>query len=156
MSRLWLALSLLFLAAPAGPRAAGPAGQWVVVTAPAFRKAVEPLCEHRKAQGLCVVAVRTDDVLDAKAIRAGAASKLREHINKLCRGHEGPSYVLLVGAIEAGALKEAEKKVVPALAGTAGRMNGQPTDNGCGQPRLPKSRPRGRPPPGQNRQQGGR
>jgi hypothetical protein len=140
MSCLGLALSLLSLAPAAGPRAAEPAGQWVVVTAPAFRRAVEPLCAHRKAQGMRVVVVQTDDVLDAQEVRAGAAGKLRQHINKLCSEHKGPSYVLLVGAIEAGTLEQAEKKVVPALAGTAGRMKGQSTDNGYGCPdggRLP-------------------
>jgi hypothetical protein len=109
-----------------------PAGQWIVVTAPAFRKAVEPLCERRKGQGMRVVVVQTTDMLDAGAIRAGDARKLREHINKLCREHKGPSYVLLVGAIESGRLMEPEKTVLPALAGTAGRMKDQPSDNGYG------------------------
>jgi hypothetical protein len=106
--------------------------QWVVVTAPAFRKAVEPLAEHRKAQGFKVVVVETTDMLDAQQIRGGDATKLREHVNKLCRDHKGTSYVLLVGAVEAGKLEQPEKKVLPPLRGTVGRMKGEPSDNGYG------------------------
>ncbi|HEY7428159.1 MAG TPA: C25 family cysteine peptidase [Gemmataceae bacterium] len=109
-----------------------PAAQWIVVTAPSFRKAVEPLCAQRKNQGLHVVIVQTTDVLTDEEVRAGKARKLREHINKLCREYKGPSYVLLVGAIESGHLTEPEKKVLPALPGTAGRMKDQPSDNGYG------------------------
>jgi hypothetical protein len=127
MLRYGLAVSVFLLAS-----LSAPAAQWIVVTAPAFRKAVEPLCEQRKGQGMRVVVVQTTDVLDADAIRAGDARKLREHINKLCREHKGPSYVLLVGAVEAGRLTEPEKKVLPALSGTAGRMKDQPSDNGYG------------------------
>jgi hypothetical protein len=111
---------------------AAPAGQWIVVTAPAFRKTIEPLCEQRKSQGLRVIVVQTTDVLSGEEIREGDARKLREHVNKLCREYKGPSYVLLVGAIESGRLAEPEKKVLPALVGTVGRMKGQPSDNGYG------------------------
>lgn len=114
------------------PAHAAPAMQWVVVTAPAFRQAIEPLCQQRKLQGFHVVVVQTTDVLRAADLRANDGRKLREHINKLCREHKGPSYVLLVGAIEAGRLTESEKKVLPALSGTIGRMKGQPSDNGYG------------------------
>ncbi|MGH7172081.1 MAG: C25 family cysteine peptidase, partial [Gemmataceae bacterium] len=126
----WAVVALLIAALPVC--AAPEAGQWIVVTAPAFRKAVEPLCEQRKKQGLHVVVVQTSDVLRREDIRAGRAEKLRKHINKLCSDHKGPSYVLLVGAIESGRLAEPEKKVLPALAGTIGRMKGQPSDNGYG------------------------
>lgn len=111
---------------------AAPAGQWIVVTAPAFRNALEPLCQHRKEQGLRVTVLQTTDVLEDAAIRAGEAGKLRDHIHKLCRDGEGPSFVLLVGAIETGGLTEPEKKVVPALTGTVGRMKEQPSDNAYG------------------------
>jgi hypothetical protein len=138
MSRCWFALvALLFLPRTGG---AAPAEQWIVVTAPAFRAAVEPLCEHRKAQGMQVVVVPVDEVLTAKEIRAVDAGKLRDRVHKLCREHTGPSYVLLVGATEVGNLPDAEKKVVPALQGTIGRMKGQPSDNGYGcldEKRLP-------------------
>ncbi len=130
MLRYGWTIAALFIAAL--PACAAPAAQWIVVTAPAFRKTIEPLCEQRKQQGLHVVVVPSTDVLRADEIRAGEARKLREHINKLCRDHKGPSYVLLVGAIEAGRLAEPEKTVLPALSGTVGRMKGQPSDNGYG------------------------
>jgi hypothetical protein len=140
MSRSWLALGLLLPMPSAVPAAAPSPGQWVVVTAPAFRQAVEPLAEHRKAQGFRVVVVQTTDVLSADEIRCGDAARLRDHVHKLCRDHAGPSYVLLVGAIEDSRVDDAEKKVLPACCGTAGRMKGQPSDNAYGCPgggRLP-------------------
>jgi hypothetical protein len=106
--------------------------QWIVVTAPAFRKAVEPLCQERKNQGFHVVVVQTTDILSRDDIRAGRGNKLREHINKLCRDHQGSSYVLLVGALASEHLQDPENKVLPALSGTVGRMTGQPSDNGYG------------------------
>lgn len=126
----WAVAALLIAALPV--RAAAEAGQWIVATAPAFRKAIEPLCEQRNSQGFRVVVVETTDILRREDTRAGRAQLLREHINKLCRTYKGPSYVLLVGAIESEKLEEAENKVLPTLAGTAGRMNGQPSDNGYG------------------------
>src|SRR5579875_1938716 len=106
----------------AAPVSAAAEPQWIVVTAPAFRKAVEPLCQQRKSQGLHVVVVRTTDVLSRDDIRAGRGNKLREHINKLCRDHHGPSYVLLVGTLSTERLDQAERIVLPALFGTVGRM----------------------------------
>jgi len=130
MLRYGLTLTVFLLASL--PASAAPAKQWIVVTAPAFRKAIEPLCQQRKAQGLRVLVVPTTEVLSANEIRAGDSRKLCEHINKLCREHQGPSFVLLVGAIEGGRLPEPETKVLPALTGTMGRMKGQPSDNGYG------------------------
>ncbi len=130
MFRYGWPIALLLLASTSA--CAAPQGQWVIVTAPAFKKAVEPLCEQRKAQGLQVVLVQTTDVLSPKEILTGDARKLRAHINKLCREHHGPSFVLLVGAIESGRLTEPESKVLPALRGTIGRMKGQPSDNAYG------------------------
>lgn len=106
--------------------------RWVVVAAPAFRDAVEPLCAHRRAQGFDVVALRTTDVLSADEVRGDDGRKLAERVRRLCAEHKGPSCVLLVGAVEAGRLAEAEQKVVPALRGSVSRMKGQPTDNGYG------------------------
>jgi hypothetical protein len=130
MFRYGWPIALLLLAS--APVCATPPGQWIVVTAPAFRKAVEPLCEQRKGQGLQVVLVQTTDVLTAKEILTADARKLREHINKLCHDYKGPSFVLLVGAIESGNLAEPEKKVLPPFLGTIGRMKGQPSDNAYG------------------------
>jgi hypothetical protein len=126
----WAVVALLIATFPAC--AAAEVGQWIVVTAPAFRKAIEPLCEQRKSQGLRVVVVQTTDVLGRDDIRAGRSLLLREHINKICRNFEGPSYVLLVGALPSERSEEPEIKVLPALAGTIGRMKGQPSDNGYG------------------------
>ena len=39
--------------------------------APAFRAALQPLCDHRQVQGLRVVVVQTSDVLDPREIKAG-------------------------------------------------------------------------------------
>jgi hypothetical protein len=111
-----------------------PQTQWVVVTAPAFRTAVEPLCAQRKAQGLRVAVVQTTDILSERQVCDGEAEKLRRHVGQLCRDFKGKSYVLLVGAVAAGDLEKADQKVTPALAGTAGRMKGQPSDNGYGLP----------------------
>ena len=125
------ALSVLMLAA-AAPAADAPAPQWVVVVAPAYRDAVRPLVEHRKAQGFRTRPVLTTDVLTAEEIAAGDARKLRTHVNKLCRDYRGSSYVLLVGAVAANTPKEAGRTVVPPLDGGVGRMKGQPSDNGYG------------------------
>jgi hypothetical protein len=138
---LWTALALLF--SPSDPlpaRPPEPAGQWIVVTAPAFRAALEPLCVHRRAEGLRVVVLQTTDVLPEEQILRGEAGKLRDRVHKLCRDWAGPSSVLLVGAIEAGRLGDAGRKVLPPGRGTAGRMKDQPTDNAYGCPgggRLP-------------------
>jgi Peptidase family C25 len=132
MLRFWLTITALLAVVVPAPAAPPLKGQWIVVTAPAFRDAVAPLWEHRQADGLQVVVVATSDVLSPKEIQSGDGGKLREHIAKLCRAHQGPSYVLLVGAIEAGKLADAEKKVVPTVPGSAGRMKGQPSDNAYG------------------------
>lgn len=132
MGRIGCVAALLLVAVVPAPAAPQDKGQWIVVTAPAFREAIEPLRQHRQADGLHVEVVATSDVLSRDEIKSGAGGKLREHVAKLCRAHKGPSYVLLVGAIEAGQLVDADKKVVPALAGTTGRMKGYPSDNSYG------------------------
>jgi hypothetical protein len=130
MRRCLLLFALLFL--PAGAGAAEAPARWVVVTAPAFRSAVEPLAAWRRATGLDVQVVQTTDVLSEKQVILGEAGKLREQVNKLCREAKGACYVLLVGAVEPGHLEDAAAKVVPALRGSVGRMKGQPSDNGYG------------------------
>jgi Peptidase family C25 len=127
-------LVLLCLLSPllSASAADAPQAQWILVTAPAFRDALQPLCDHRKEQGMRVVVVQTTDVLTAKEVRNLDAVKLREHVGKLCRDHQGPSYVILVGAVESGTLTEPEKKVLPPLVGSVGRMKGQPSDNAYG------------------------
>ena len=132
--RLSACLLVTVLACVPARAAEEPAGQWIVVTAPAYRDAIEPLCEQRKSQGLHVTTVQTTDDLAKKEILAGDAEKLRDHIVKLCHGQKGAKYVLLVGAVDPGGLDEAEKKVLPPLRGSVGRMKGQPTDHGYGDP----------------------
>lgn len=112
-----------------------PPARWIVVTAPAYRAVVEPLCAQRKAQGMQVVVLQTTDLLSPQDILAAEADKLRQRVNDLCRETKGTSYVLLVGAVAPGkGMTDAEKKVVPPLRGTAGRMRGQPSDNRYGCP----------------------
>jgi hypothetical protein len=139
------ALSLLLLSAPIAA-ADSRAPLWVVVVAPEFRDNIKPLLEHRKGQGFQTTQVLTTDVLSAEEIHTGDGGKLSLHVNKLCRNHDGPSYVLLVGAVRADKLEAAEQTVVPPLDGGVGRMTGQPSDNGYGclndnhQPSIPVGR----------------
>jgi hypothetical protein len=129
---LWLSVAFFILPSTHLTAAEPPPAQWIVVTAPAYRKAVEPLCDHRKAQGMHVTVIETTEVVSKKRLLAGDTQTLREHISKLAREAKGPSYVLLVGAVEANSLDDAEAKVLPPLRGTTGRMKGQPSDNGYG------------------------
>ena len=110
----WVFLAVFTTLVPTG-RAADE--QWVVVAAPAFREAVEPLCRHRRAQGFRVEALT-------------AAEPPRERVARLCRDFPGTSYVLLVGAVAAADARA----VVPPLPGTVSRMKGHPSDNGYGLP----------------------
>jgi hypothetical protein len=109
-----------------------PQQQWIVVTAPAFRAGLEPLCQQRKAQGMRVVVLQTTDVLTPQEILAGDAQKLRARVNQLCRDANGTSYVLLVGALDSWRLGDVPTTVLPPLPGTVSRMKGQPSDNGYG------------------------
>lgn len=129
MIRKLLALTTLTLLA-----ADASADQWIVVTAPAYRAALAPLIEHRKAEGLHVVVVTSTDFLDEDAISTAKVARLRDHVHKLCRDHKGNSNVLLVGALDGDAVANAMKKVLPPGRGTAGRMKGQPSDNAFGCP----------------------
>ncbi len=126
----FVALALLSMAALA--EAQQPQPRWIVVTAPAFRPAVEPLCVHRKAQGFKVILIETSAELSPNEIRAGNGEKLRARVNQLCREGDGRAYVLLVGAVEAARADDVLKTVVLPLVGTTGRMKGQPSDNGYG------------------------
>lgn len=110
---------------PTRPLAAEAPAQWIVVTAPAFRTALDPLCAHRQAQGMQVVRLHTSDGL-------GSADKLHARIQELCKKHPGLSYVLLVGAVEKRQIPDADSRVLPPLTGTTSRMKGQPSDNGYG------------------------
>jgi hypothetical protein len=126
---LLTALLLVFGALPVHA-----ADQWLVVAAPAFRSALQPLWDHRKAEGFQVVTLQTTDILSEKEILAADARKLRDKVNKLCRDHKDSTYVLLVGAVEPNGLADPETKVLPPLKGTVSRMKNQPTDHGYGNP----------------------
>ena len=137
MDRRLFILACLACAVRAPAAQAGePEEQWIAVTAPAFREALAPLAEHRKAQGMRVRVVETIDHLREEDILGGDAGKLKTHVHKLCRDFKGTSYVLLVGAVEAGKgadrLKDPGTKVVPTFAGTVSRMKGEPSDNAYG------------------------
>lgn len=129
MYRLAFLLGLLI----AWPVGAAEPPQWIVVTAPAFRQAIEPLVEHRKADGFHVVVVQTSDVLTREEIRSGQSDKLRQRLRELSTHHKGTTSILLVGAIAPGNLQEPERKVLPPALGSISRMKGQPCDNpyGC-------------------------
>jgi hypothetical protein len=112
--------------------AADPPPQWIVVTAPAFQKAVEPLRRRRAAEGFQVTALATTDVLSKEEIERGDARKLNDAVHNLCRRAKGNTYVLLVGVTAAAAGQDAPATVLPPLTGTIGRMKGRPSDNGYG------------------------
>jgi hypothetical protein len=124
MKRLVFLAIVLLSILPARLAGADRPARWIVVTAPAFRAAIEPLCKRRASEGFDVVVVQTADV--------GAADKLRRHVAGLCRQHQGKSYVLLVGEVDKAGEEDPAKTVVPCLRGTVSRMQGQPTDNGYG------------------------
>ena len=128
MSRFWIT-SLQFFLFVSVAAAESPDRQWILVTAPAYRAALEPLCTQRKAQGYHVTVVETSDVLSPEETRTGAAAKLRERLNRLCRDFKGSSRILLAGAVCKGVDNDV-KTVVPPLGGTVGRMKGEPTDLG--------------------------
>jgi hypothetical protein len=108
----------------------GESPQWIVVTAPEFRKSLDPLCSQRKADGFRVVVLQTTEYLTAKQISAGDSEPLRKQLHQLCKKSKGPSYILLVGAYQANEVAEAAKIVVPPLVGVQGRMKGNATDLG--------------------------
>lgn len=135
MRRRHFLLSVALSLAPVTPlSAAESAPTWVVVTAPAFREAIEPLCEYRKAEGFQVVVVQTSDVLSEKELLTPDSRKLRDKVVQICKDAKGERYVLLVGAVEPSGLEDPGTKVLPPLRGTVSRMRNQPTDHAFGAP----------------------
>jgi len=132
--RPFLAGLLLALCAAHAGATEPLAPQWLVVTAPAFRTALEPLCAQRRADGFKVVVLQTDTLLSQDEILTLDAARLAERVWTLVRQHPAPSYVLLVGAAVADGLVNPEATAVPALPGTVSRMRGQPSDNAYGCP----------------------
>jgi hypothetical protein len=131
LSLLLFAFRLCAAAEPQPPR-------WILVTTPALRQAVEPLCEHRRAEGMDVHVVTVDEQFKSDEGNLGARIKSEiEHV----RGDRSTStYVLLVGATTNSGEKHAKDTVVPMPVGTVGRMKGLPTDHTygcCGEDLLP-------------------
>ncbi len=106
--------------------------QWILATAPAFHEPLKPLIDRRRADGLKVMVVDTTNVLSAAQIRAGNGAALQAYLEPLVRNYDGPSYVLLAGAIAAKDSPNPEQVVLPALSGMTARMKGRPTDYGYG------------------------
>jgi hypothetical protein len=123
MKRVSIIASLvLLLTTPRGWSAAAERPLWIAVTAPEFRSAIDPLCEHRRSGGMDVRVISTADV--------PAAAQIRARIDGERRSRKGPTFVLLVGGVNGGSAQT----VVPAFDGTEGRMKGVPTDHGYGCP----------------------
>ncbi len=130
---------LIALSAATQSRADESLGRWIVVFPSVYQAAIEPLCEQRKADGFDVVRVVLSDVLTPEQLQSGDTEPLRSKLKQLCS--DGPSCVLLVGAIRAQKLtdpidglpiKTSDWITLPTLKGTDGRMFGQPSDNGFG------------------------
>src|SRR6516165_6577121 len=122
---VFASLILLFLFAARGWSSDADRPLWISVTAPEFRAALEPLCEHRRAEGMDVRIISTADFSEATQIRAKIDSERR--------GRTAPTFVLLVGATRAASGGIAQSRV-PSFDGTEGRMKGVPTDHGYGCP----------------------
>jgi hypothetical protein len=61
----------LFSGAAAANAADEPAALWLLVTPPEFRSALQPLVQHRQAQGVKVVVLQTTDALSEEQLRQG-------------------------------------------------------------------------------------
>jgi peptidase C25-like protein len=127
-------LAFLVFALFFSPSLAADKPTYLLVTAPAFRTAVEPLCRHRKAQGFNVQVLQTTDVLTAKDILRCESQKLQDHVTRLARKAPGPVYILLVGAVDPTGLINADLITLPPCKGTISRMKNHPTDHGYGDP----------------------
>jgi hypothetical protein len=108
-------------------------GRWIVVTAPAFADALQPLIQHRQAEGFDVIALQTTDLLTPDDLQKHDGRKLLAKVRSLWQPDPAHSFVLLVGAAAAATPDEIRNTTIPTFPGTVGRMTGQPTDNpyGC-------------------------
>ena len=126
-----VALWILLLLGAAG-LAEEPAAQWILVTPPDFREALDPLVQHRRAQGLKVVVLQTSDVLNQGQLRERDGTALQARLKELFQQVGRKNYVLLAGTSDTAGLTNADNAVVPPLRGLVGRMRGEPTDSGYG------------------------
>ncbi len=138
-----IATAVLLVATLAPRSGAKDEPTWIVVTAPAFREAIEPLVEHRRET--CHVEVVDLADLRGPSGEAPDAARVRARIDELARAAGPDCWVLLVGTIDAppvpatsgAAAKDAPSlpdpdTVVPAFSGTVEKMRGEPTDNPYG------------------------
>lgn len=142
MKQIVFAALCFWLSATGNLTAAADSPKWIVATAPEFRSAIAPLVERRRQDGMAVTIIKMADLAtDAAGMIDPMA--LRTEIERLARDSKSRTFVLLVGVASAPAdgAKHAETNhidakqiVVPALAGTEGRMKRQPTDHGYGLP----------------------
>jgi len=112
-------------------------GQWIVVTPAAFRDALAPLIELRQRQGFRVLVLLTTEVLpqnrtDGVALQATLRDHTADAHHSIIQS-KGKNYILLVGAFGAAGLPEATN-TVPSVQGRVGRMKGELTDSGYGEP----------------------
>ena len=111
-----------------------PQTRWVIVVAPAFKTAVGPLIEERRADGFQVAVVETTNLLTRDQIWQGDGRPLQAYIERSFQQSNAPMFLLLAGAMKAPDASVAEQTVVPGLSGATGRMKGQPSDHGYGLP----------------------
>jgi hypothetical protein len=109
-------------------------GQWVLVTPPLFRQALEPLIEHRRGEGFKVVVIETTNCLNAEQLRQGDGTPLLAQLGQLWQQSPGQDYLLLAGALAINGKAQNEETLVPALRGVVERMKGKPSDHGYSLP----------------------
>ncbi len=123
MARTLLTVSLALLFLAHGAYADGKP-RWIVVTAPSFEEAVEPLVERRREQGF--------DVVPLAMAALETPVRLRAELLRLAAESKGETYVLLVGVMKATGEDADPGSVLPAFLGTIESMKGLPTDNAYG------------------------
>jgi hypothetical protein len=120
-------LVALFIASRVDAVAPNP-GRWLVITAPAFHADLQPLIDHRIAEGFEVRTLVTTNLLTADEIQSTNAIPLQAYIRDFARQTNSPCHVLLVGLPASPDPTNAQQAVVPAMFGSVERMNGVLTD----------------------------
>ena len=110
------------------------AGQWIVVTAPALRSALEPLIDYRRKEGFAVTVLETTNILTMEQLDKNDGAALQSRIAALCKETKGLNYVLLAGGIIPRGTNDAAEATVPPLRGSTARMTDLLTDHGYGLP----------------------
>ena len=136
--RIVVFFALLLGICPATVNAEESSPLWIAVTTAALRPAVEPLCEHRRADGMDVHVVITDELANANA--GNLSSHIKHEIETLRGDRSSPTFVLLIGSAAESVANAGKTAVVPMPSGSVGRMKGQPTDHDyslCGKDLMP-------------------